>query len=151
MTIVVSILGMVSLTLGTILQKKSTPDQDLRSNTALQYLGGFLPVFALSIFTETQTVDWNGEMIFAMIWLVFVLSIFAVFLLMWLIREGSVARVSSLFFLVPAVAAIMAYFLFDERLIPIQLIGMLLCAIAVALVAQKDVARKDADQNPNHN
>ena len=100
-TIFVSLFGMVALTFGTILQKKSTPNLDLRSSTALQYLGGFMPVFVLSFLTESQVINWNGELIFALVWLIFVLSILAIFLLMWLIREGSVAKVSSLFFLVP--------------------------------------------------
>ncbi len=136
-TVVVSLFGMGSLTLGTILQKKLPPNLDIRSNTALQYLGGFFPVFILSMFTETQSIEWNGQVIFAMVWLVLVLSVAAIFLLMWLIREGSVARVSSLFFMVPAVAAIMAYFLFDETLVLIQLVGMVLCAIAVILASVK--------------
>lgn len=75
-------------------------------------------------------------MILAMTWSIFVLSLFAIFLLMWLIREGSVSTVSSLFFMVPAVAAVMSYFLFGETLDRIQLSGMVLCAAAVAMAAQ---------------
>ena len=87
--------------------------------------------------SETGAIDWTGEMILAMTWSIFVLSLLAIFLLMWLIREGSVAKVSSLFFMVPAVAALMSYFLFDETLGLVQLVGMVLCAAAVAMVAQR--------------
>ena len=72
-------------------------------------------------------------MILAMVWSVLVMSVVAIFLLMWLIREGSVAKVSSLFFLVPAVAALMCYFLFGEELTVIQLAGMAVSGVAVAL------------------
>lgn len=133
-TICVSLLGMLSVTVGTVLQKMLGSSVDLRSGTALQYLGAFVPVFALAMFSETGAIAWTGEMILAMTWSIFVLSLVAIFLLMWLIQEGSVAKVSSLFFLVPAVAALMSYHLFDETLDSLQLTGMALCAAAVALV-----------------
>lgn len=136
-TIGASLLAVSSISMGTILQKRLGATQDIRSGTALQYLGGFIPVFILSITSETRVIEWSGEAIFAMAWLVIVLSFLATFLLMWLIQHGSVAKVSSLFFLVPAVSSLMAYFLFDERLIPLQLFGMALCAVAVALATRK--------------
>ncbi|MEP1205816.1 MAG: DMT family transporter [Rhizobiaceae bacterium] len=136
-TICVALIGMLSVTIGTVFQKSLGSDIDLRAGTALQYLGAFVPVFILALVSETGAIDWTGEMVLAMTWSILVLSLFAIFLLMWLIREGSVAKVSSLFFLVPAVAALMSYFLFGETLDPVQLIGMVLCALAVAMVARR--------------
>lgn len=150
LTIGVSLIGMMSVSIGAVLQKQLGSRADLRSGTALQYLGAFIPVFGLALISETGTIDWTGEMILAMVWSTIVLSIFAIFLLMWLIREGSVAKVASLFYLVPAVAALMSYFLFDERLGVEQLAGMVLCAAAVALVGRKvrhaDGAAKSVEQ-----
>ena len=143
-TIAASLLGMVSVTVGTILQKRWGGAMDLRSGTALQYLGAVVPVALLSLFTETQEIDWSTEMVVAMVWSIFVLSIGAIFLLMWLIQQGSVARLSSVFFLVPGVASLMAFFLFDERLVPVQLFGMALCALGVALATAKPAASKHA-------
>ena len=136
-TICVALVGMLSVTVGTVLQKSLGSNIDLRAGTALPYLGAFIPVFVLALVSETGAIDWTGEMILAMTWSIFVLSLLAIFLLMWLIREGSVAKVSSLFFMVPAVAALMSYFLFDETLGLVQLVGMVLCAAAVAMVAQR--------------
>ncbi len=136
LTIGVAIIGMISATAGTVFQKKFATSTDLRTGNALQYLGAFMPVMVLACFSETGTIEWSRDMIIAMVWSVLVLSIIAIFILMWLIREGSVAKVSSLFFLVPAVAAIMAYFLFNEKLTLIQLIGMFVCAVAVAMAAR---------------
>lgn len=135
-TIAVSFMGMVSVTIGTIYQKQVGSGVDLRSGTALQYLGGFTPVFILALFTETGQIVWSAEMIVAMVWAIFVLSFGAVFLLLWLIRQGSVAKVSTLLFLVPAVAALMEYAWFGATLIPLQLFGMALCAVAVALATK---------------
>lgn len=141
LTVCIAMLGMASASVGTVMQKRLGTNVDLRSGTALQYLGAFIPVFALALFSETGAIEWTGEMVLAMVWSVVVLSLFAIFLLMWLIREGSVAQVSSLFFLVPAVAALMAYGLFDEQLTMIQLGGMVLCAGAVALAARQTSAK----------
>ena len=135
-TITVALLGMISVTLGTVLQKKVGGQSDLRTGTALQYIGAFIPVFVLAIFTETGTIDWTLEMTVAMVWSVLVLSVLAIFLLMWLISQGSVAKVSSLFFMVPGVAALMAWALFDETLVPLQLVGMAICAAGVALASR---------------
>ena len=127
-------LACLSVAAGTVLQKATGAASDLRSGTALQYLGALAPVALLAL-TETREVEWNGQLVLAMVWLVLVLSLGAVFLLMWLIREGSVASVSALFFLVPGVAALMAWTLFDERLGPWQIVGIALTAIAVRLAS----------------
>lgn len=133
-TIAATLLATVAITLGTVLQKRIGAIGDLRSGTALQYLGALLPVGLLMLF-ETRRVEWAAELVFALAWLVLVLSLAAVFILMWLIRQGSVARVSTLFFLVPGVAALMAWGLFGETLNPWQLVGMSLTAIAVWLAS----------------
>ena len=54
--------------------------------------------------------------------------------MMILIREGAVSKVSSLIFLVPAVAALMTYLMFDEQLNWVQILGMAVCAAAVLIV-----------------
>lgn len=129
-------LACLAVSLGTVLQKRVGATVDLRSGTALQYGGALVPVGLLAL-TETNAVSWTGELVFALLWLTLVLSLGAVFLLMWLIREGSVARVSALFFLVPTVAALMAWALYGEALGPIQIAGMALTAIAVWLGARR--------------
>ncbi len=135
-TVIAAFFGMVSVTLGTVYQKRIGGLSDIRTGTTLQYLGAVIPVGLFSLLFETRQVEWNGELIIALVWSVFVLSLIAVFLLMWLIREGSVAKVSTLFFLVPAVAAFMAWVGFDETLNSSQLFGMILCAVAVALATR---------------
>ncbi len=136
-TIAACLLAVLGISVGTIYQKHFATTFDLRTGTALQYVGAFIPTIMFALVFESFDITWNVETIFTLAWLVIVLSLSAVFLLMWLIREGSVARVSSLFFLVPAVAALMTWILFDETLLPIQIAGMVLCAVAVALGASK--------------
>src|SRR5215469_18502948 len=97
---------------------------------------GLLFAFGAAIF-ETGVVDWTPQFLFALGWLVLVLSFGAVWLLYFLIRRVSVSRVASLFYLTPPVTALMAWALFDERLAPLALLGMAVCVLGVFLVNWK--------------
>ena len=73
---------------------------------------------------EHRSIDWTGELFFALGWLVLVLSIGAVSLLNWLIRHSSSVNVASLFYLVPPCTALFAWLLFDNTLSGLALLGM---------------------------
>jgi len=79
-------------------------------------------------------VTWSVEFVFALGWLVFVLSFGAIWLLYFLIRRHAAARVLSLFYLTPPFTALMAWLMFDEQLSPLALAGMAVCVAGVALV-----------------
>jgi drug/metabolite transporter (DMT)-like permease len=92
-------------------------------------------LFALAaLLFEERTIDWSPAFVFALIWLVVVLSVGAVGLLYTLIRRGEASRVVSLFYLTPPSTAILAWILFDERLGALALLGMAVAAAGVALV-----------------
>jgi len=129
--ITICFLAMLGQTAGTSYQKKFATAVPLRTGTLWQYMGALVPCFLYALAFENFEFDWNGELIFALGWLVLVLSIAAIFLLMLLIRDGSVSKVSSLFYLVPASTAVIAFFLFGETLNWMQGSGMVLCAIGV--------------------
>lgn len=133
-TILVVILGALSITLGSIYQKRFVTHVDLLAGTAWQYGGALLVVFLGALLTENFRFDATRDAWIALGWSVIVLSIGAILLLMVLIRHGDVAKVSALIFLVPGVAALMAWALFDETLTPIQILGMVVCAGGVLLV-----------------
>ena len=101
---------------------------------------------ALSLAFEDQQFDATPELWFALAWLVIVLSIGAIFLLMQLIQRGSMNSVGALFYLVPAVTAVMAWFLFGEQLQPIQFAGMAIVAAAVwiATAQRRDSRLRDS-------
>nr|WP_255699835.1 DMT family transporter [Jiella avicenniae] len=125
-------LSALGISIGTIWQKRFATGIDVRTGTFFQYLGALVPTFALAAFTETMVVAWNGEVVFALVWLTVVLSIGAIFLMMILIREGAVSKVASLMYLTPGVTAVMAYLLFGETLTPVQLGGLVLAGVGVA-------------------
>jgi drug/metabolite transporter (DMT)-like permease len=73
-------------------------------------------------------------LVFALTWLVFVLSFGAVGLMYWLIRRSAATEVASLFYLVPVVTALIAYALFGEKLDALSIAGMVIVAAGVYVV-----------------
>lgn len=136
-TLCASFIAVASITAGSIWQKRFVTKGDLVTGTLYQYLGAALLTGLGSLTFETQSITFNGELIFALIWLVLVLSIGAVFLLMVMIRDGEMSKVSSLFYLVPVVTAIMAWILFGEELSLVQMVGMAVATAGVALATVK--------------
>ena len=133
-TVSAMFIATLAITIGSIMQKRFLNDVDMRPANALQFMGGGVVVFVGALISEDFNIVWNGDVIFAMGWLVLVLSFGALTLLYLLIRRGEVSTVSSLFFLVPAVTAVIAFVMFDETLSVIQLVGMAVCAGAVFIV-----------------
>ncbi|MCV0394406.1 MAG: DMT family transporter [Rhizobiaceae bacterium] len=145
-TLGMSFLSVLGMSAGTIWQKKFVAGTDLVAGTTWQYLGGTLLMAAGSLAFETRTVVWSTELVLAMTWLVLVLSIGAIFLLMFLIRQGEIARVASLFYLVPPVTAVMAWALFGESLSPLQVGGMVVACLGVALATAQPPTRERASR-----
>jgi drug/metabolite transporter (DMT)-like permease len=129
-----AVAALIGITLGTLYQKRHCTGMDLRSGAAIQYAATAALYAMVAPFTETMRIQWTGEFVFALLWLTFVLSVGAIFLLYILIRRGAAARVASLFYLVPPVTALTAWAMFDERLGLIALAGMALAVSGVALV-----------------
>ena len=130
---IASFLSLIGITLGTLYQKRYCGAIDWRTGNLVQYIGAAV-LFALGAFTfETREIHWSGELIFALAWLVLVLSIAAVGLMYWLIRRSAATGFASLFYLVPAVTALFAFLLFGERLDGVSIFGMAICAGGVVL------------------
>ncbi len=145
-TLAASFVSVLGITLGTIWQKRSTATAGLFATTLWQYVGGALVVMAGSFLFETQTVAFNGELVFALAWLVLVLSVGAIFLLMVMIRDGEMSKVASVFYLVPGVTAVMAWALFGERLDLVQIAGLVITTLGVALATVQAGTRARASR-----
>ena len=132
--VVCALVALLSITFGVVYQKRFCAEVDLRSGAVLQYAAAGLAIGALAWIFETNRIVWHLDLVIALGWLVLGLSVGAVSLLMVLIRLGEASRVASLFYLVPPVTALVAFFLFDERLGPLALAGMVVAVLGVALV-----------------
>jgi len=131
--------GVIAMALGTVWQKRFVKGADLVASTTLQYVGGAAMTGVAALLFEHGRFELTGELVFATVWLVLVLSVGAIFLLMVLIDRGAVSGVASLFYLVPSVTALIAYVLFGETLTLVQIGGMAITAAAVAAATSRPV------------
>lgn len=130
-----TVLALAGITAGTLYQKRFAGRIDLVAGAVWQYIGALVVTGAAALATETRQVTWTLDFVLAMAWLVIVISIGAIFLLMRLIERDTAARVSGLFYMVPAVTAVIAYVVFGETLGPTQIAGLALASIAVLLIS----------------
>lgn len=122
-------------TAGTLYQKKHGANMPLLGGTAVQFLACVALLAVIVLVRGGGEIHWNTPFILALGWLVLALSVGAILLLMYLIREMPAARVSSLMYLVPPLTVIEAYLLFGERLSMLGVVGLALCVLGVALAA----------------
>jgi drug/metabolite transporter (DMT)-like permease len=132
-----SVIGLLGGTSGTILQKKYGGSIPTLAGTSIQYAATALVLLVLALLFEEPNITWSPDFIGAMTWLVLALSFGAILLLFFLLSHGSAASVSSLYYLVPAVTAIMAFFMFDEHISVLSLIGTAITVVGVWLVVSK--------------
>jgi len=125
--------ALAGITLGTLYQKRYCPAFDLRTGSVIQFAAALAVTLPLAFSIETMQVQWTGEFLFALGWLVLVLSVGATTMLFRLIRRGAATRVTSLFYLTPAVTAVMAWLMFGETLSMMAICGMVIAVTGVAL------------------
>ncbi|MBL8488958.1 MAG: DMT family transporter [Rhodocyclaceae bacterium] len=128
-----ALIALAGITAGTLYQKRFCPSFDLRTGAIAQFLPSAVVTFLVASQIEHFRIDWTPQFGFAMAWLVLVLSLGAISLLNLLIRRGSAVNVASMFYLTPPSTALIAWFLFDETLTGLALVGMVLAVIGVYL------------------
>ena len=126
--------SLVSITLGTLYQKRFCGGIDWRTGSLLQQTAALVMLGLGAWAFETNTIHWSMQFVLSVTWLAVVLSIGTVGLLYWLLRRQASSQVASLFYLVPAVTALMAWILFGETLDAIAIVGMVACGAAVLVV-----------------
>jgi drug/metabolite transporter (DMT)-like permease len=131
-----SVLALVSISLGAVWQKRYCSRVDLRTGAVIQFGAALLVLAPYALLFEARNVNWSTELVIALTWLVFALSLGAVFLLFWLIRHGAATRVASLMYLVPPCTALAAWPLFGETYTAYAAAGMALAMLAVWLVSK---------------
>ncbi len=134
--LLINVAAMLAVTAGTFYQKRYIHSGDLRTVTILQYAGALAVTLPIAWLIEPMRLEVNATTIAIMLWSVLAISIGAIALLLLLIRRGEVSRAAQLIYLVPPTAAIQAYFLFGEQLSGVQIAGMALTVIGVALASR---------------
>lgn len=131
--LVPALAALLGITAGTLYQKRFCPRFDLRTGSVMQFLPSLVVTLLVASQTETMEIEWTGDFVFALGWLVLVLSIGAISLLNLLIRSGSAVNVASLFYLTPPTTALIAWAMFGETLSALAIAGMVIAVSGVWL------------------
>jgi len=135
--------ALFGMTGGTLYEKRFGIAQHPVTSNLVQYAVGFAAVLPLAWALEDMRVSWTGQMIAALLYLAIGNSLISVTLLLAMIRRGEASRVSALFFLIPPIAALIAWLLIDETMPPLAWLGMALAAAGVAIATRRpSYARK---------
>lgn len=134
--ILINVVGMFSVTFGSFYQKAHVSG-DLRTVTAIQYVAAALIVLPFAMVFEPMRIEWNLTMLLVLAWSVLVLSLGGIGLYFFMIRRGEVSRIATFLYLVPALVAVEAWILFGETLTPLQIGGMAVTVLGVALASRK--------------
>ncbi len=135
--LLITIMSVVSLTLGTFYQKRFMSEGELIPLTIIQYGACTLATVPIAYLLEPMHITWNMTTLLVLLWSVLGLSFGAIGLLLFLIRQGEVSRTAALIYTVPPLTAFQAYLFFNETLVSIQIIGFILTAGGVALAVRR--------------
>jgi drug/metabolite transporter (DMT)-like permease len=130
-----AVMALLSITAGTLYQKRFVKTCDVRSANTVQLLAALVVTLPLA-WIETETIHWNAEIAGAMAWSVLGLTLGGSSLLYMLIQRGAAATVASLMYLVPPCTALIAWLLFDEPISLFTVAGIALTAFGVSLVVR---------------
>ena len=134
-TLVAITIALLSITAGTLYQKRFVQPADVRGANAVQIAAAFVVTLPLALF-ETEAVNWTTQFIGAMAWSVLVLTLGGSSLLYMLIQRGAATAVTSLLYLVPPCTALMAWLLFAEPITVVTVLGTVVTALGVSLVVR---------------
>lgn len=135
--IVLTLIALLGITTGTLYEKRFGVSHHPVVSNLIQYAVGAGFTVPLALLTEDVSLAWDAEFVAVLAYLVVGNSILAMSLLLAMIRAGEVSRVSSLFYLVPAMSALFAWPLLGEAMPPLAWVGLGLAGAGVALVSRK--------------
>lgn len=132
-----AVVALLSITTGTLYQKRFVEPCDVRSANMVQLLAALAVSLPLAML-ETERIELHPHFIGALAWSVLGLTLGGSSLLYLLIQRGAATQVTSLLYLVPPTTACMAWLLFDEAMTLLMLLGMAITALGVWLVSRSE-------------
>jgi len=136
--VVASVLALFAATTATLWQKKLSTKLPLAVNNFYQAVGASIFLFVMMIFFDDPFILFNLNFILSMSWQIIFISFGAFTILMYLIKIGSASKTSNLFFLVPSISALMAWFILDEIITFYDVIGLLISSFGVFIATRKE-------------
>tara|TARA_B100001109_G_scaffold243575_1_gene229519 strand:+ start:106 stop:954 length:849 start_codon:yes stop_codon:yes gene_type:complete len=134
--LIATLIALISITTSTIWQKKLSNNLPLSVSNFYQAVGGCLFHILVIIFFAKPYIDFTKTFIIAMSHQIFLVSFGAFTILMFLIKKNSASKTVSIFFLIPATSALMAWLFLSENLTRLDLLGFLITSIGVYLATR---------------
>ena len=134
--LVATIVALISITASTIWQKKISNNLSLPVSNFYQALGGCLFHIMIIIFFAEPYINFTKTFFIAMSHQIFLVSFGAFTIFMYLIKKNSASKTVSIFFLIPATSAFMAWLFLNESLTNLDLIGFLITTIGVYIATR---------------
>jgi len=135
-TLGLTVLALLTITVGTLYQKRFCPRFDLRTGQVVQFAASIAVTLPFALAFESFRLDWTAEMVGALAWSVLVLTGGGISLLFLMLRRGAAAQVTAYFYLVPGITALMALALFGDAPGAVTIAGMLVAVLGVALATR---------------
>lgn len=139
LTLGLTVLALLSITAGTLYQKRFCPEFDLRTGQVVQFTAALAVTLPFAAAFESFHLVWAPQLVGALAWSVLVLTGGGISLLFLMLRRGAAAQVTSYFYLVPGITAVMALLMFHETLGPVAIAGMAVTVLGVALATRRQV------------
>ncbi|MGD9986471.1 DMT family transporter [Pseudonocardia sp.] len=136
--------ALLAITFGTLYQKRFCPEFDLRTGQVVQFVASIVVTAPLALAVEDLRIDWTPAVVGALAWSVVVLTGGGISLLFLMLRRGAASQVTTYFYLVPAITAVMAFLMFGERPGWVAVAGMAVTVVGVALAARAPVQARAA-------
>ena len=130
-------IALLGITSGSLWEKRFGLNHHPVTSNLIGYTAGFIGILPALALQDSFEVEWSGAFIAALAYLVIGNSLIAVGLLLAMIRAGDVSRVSALFFLVPPLAAMVAWIMLGEVMPPIAWLGLAAASLGVYLATRK--------------
>ena len=131
--LIATLIALIAITASTIWQKKLSGNLPLPVSNFYQAVGGCIFHILIIIFFIEPYIVFSQTFIIAMSHQIFLVSFGAFTILMYLIKNNSASKTVSVFFLIPATSAFMAWFFLNENLTITDILGFFITSIGCLL------------------
>lgn len=136
--VLAAVVALGGMTIGTLYEKRFGGNLHPVTANSVQYAAGLATTLPMALLLEDHQVEWTLPLALSLLYLIVCNSLIALTLLLLMIRQGEVSRVSALFFLVPPLAAVIGWLLLGEHMPPLAWLGLALAAAGVGLATRAD-------------